>query len=155
VIVRIVGLGGSDPEARDALAVKLLAALKKRGGAVSLVFLDEAEREYDQPGKDSHRHLQAGAVEAALVGRHAYAISAGPPATLETMLARLAPVDLVLVIAEKLPRLPIWIELDGERVRFFSDQLGGTELHTFSIEQVDMLCDAVKTATPQDKSCPK
>jgi molybdopterin-guanine dinucleotide biosynthesis protein B len=52
----------------------------------------------DQPGKDSFRHAEAGAEEVALVSSGGFALFNRTPAPdLHAVLARLAPVDLVLV----------------------------------------------------------
>jgi molybdopterin-guanine dinucleotide biosynthesis protein B len=54
----------------------------------------------DQPGKDSHRHREAGAHEVLVAGAGRWALlreTAGDEPTLPELLARLDPVDLVLV----------------------------------------------------------
>jgi molybdopterin-guanine dinucleotide biosynthesis adapter protein len=54
----------------------------------------------DQPGKDTFRHRAAGASEVILASAHRFALlreHRGPEPALADVLARLAPVDLVLV----------------------------------------------------------
>jgi molybdopterin-guanine dinucleotide biosynthesis protein B len=70
--------------------------------------------ELDKPGKDSFRHREAGAEEVLVVGGARWALlhetPAGPP-SLESLAARLCPVDLVLVEgfrSENFPRLEIY-----------------------------------------------
>lgn len=147
----LLGLAGGDPDAREALARDMLANFRQRGISMSLVFLDEADRDYDQPGKDSHRHLEAGAVETALVGKAAYAFS-GRRQSLEGLIVRLAPVDLVLVIADEPPDLPFRIEMREAGATLLSAPLGDIASHTFSTSQLDELCAAIMDATSRDKS---
>jgi molybdopterin-guanine dinucleotide biosynthesis protein MobB len=64
----------------------------------------------DQPGKDSHRHRVAGATEVLLASRNRFALmhelrEEGEP-TLEALLQKLSPVDLVLVEGYKRDRHP-------------------------------------------------
>ena len=72
----------------------LVAAVEDRG----LSFHHDVD--LDQPGKDSHRHRAAGASEVVLASRHRFAIlheHRGAEPELPEVLARMAPVDLVLV----------------------------------------------------------
>jgi molybdopterin-guanine dinucleotide biosynthesis protein B len=64
----------------------------------------------DHPGKDSHRHRVAGATEVLLASRNRFALmhelrSEDEP-TLEALLSKLMPVDLVLVEGYKRDRHP-------------------------------------------------
>lgn len=147
----LLGLAGADPDAREALARDLLSNFRECGISMSLVFLDDADRDYDQPGKDSHRHLEAGAVETALVGKSVYAFSGRRP-DLGGLIARLAPVDLVLVIADKPPDVPLWVEICSAGATLFSVPSGESRSHTFSTGQMDALCAAIMDATSRDKS---
>ena len=75
----------------------------------------------DQPGKDSHRHRQAGATEVLVSSANRWALmhelrGAEEP-TLEQQLARLSPCDLVLVEGYKthpIPKLEIWRKDNGK-----------------------------------------
>ncbi len=83
----------------------------------------------DVPGKDSFRHREAGAVEVLVVGGQRWALlheTPDAPAELEHLVAKLAPVDLVLVEGFKnygfkkievhrptLGKPPIWPETAG------------------------------------------
>ena len=65
----------------------------------------------DQPGKDSHRHRAAGAAQVLVASRHALgadapSCAARPEPALDALLARLDPVDLVLVEGYKRDRHP-------------------------------------------------
>jgi molybdopterin-guanine dinucleotide biosynthesis protein B len=65
----------------------------------------------DTPGKDSFRHAQAGAAEVILATQGGFALFSATVSPLPALLARLAPVDLVLVEGfkgEDIPRLEVF-----------------------------------------------
>ena len=75
--------------------------LRARGLQVSTVKHTHHGVDLDQPGKDSWLHREAGAHEVLLAGDARWALlherREAPPADLASLLARLEPVDLVLV----------------------------------------------------------
>jgi len=98
---RIFGLAGWSGSGKTTLVVRLIPAFAARGITVSTVKHAHHDFDVDQPGKDSWRHREAGAREVlvsssrrwALMHEHRGAREAG----LAELLARLSPVDLVLV----------------------------------------------------------
>ena len=74
----------------------------------------------DQPGKDTFRHRQAGAREVVLASADRFALMVehrGPEPELPAILARLAPVDLVLVEGYKRdahPKIEVWRAETGQ-----------------------------------------
>lgn len=77
----------------------MLPRLRQAGLRVSTLKHTHHAVDLDQPGKDSHRHRLAGAEEVLVVSRSRFALlreTAIEP-SLPELLARLAPVDLVLV----------------------------------------------------------
>ena len=63
----------------------------------------------DRPGKDTHRHREAGAHEVLVATAKRWALLHevdGPEPALPTLLARMAPVDLVLVEGFKTHEFP-------------------------------------------------
>jgi molybdopterin-guanine dinucleotide biosynthesis protein B len=77
-----------------------VAEIVGRGLTVSTVKHVHHDVDLDQPGKDTFRHRQAGAAEVVLASAHRFALMRehrGPEPDLAEVLARLAPVDLVLV----------------------------------------------------------
>jgi molybdopterin-guanine dinucleotide biosynthesis protein B len=95
---RVFGVTGWKNAGKTTLMERLVAEFVRRGWRVATVKHAHHAADIDQPGRDSFRHRAAGATEVALVTGQRYAImreQAEP--TLAEVLARLAPVDLVLV----------------------------------------------------------
>ena len=99
--MRIIGLAGWSGSGKTTLLAKLIPRLTARGLAVSTVKHAHHAFDLDQPGKDSHSHRMAGATEV-LVGSAArwalvHELRGAAEPTLRELLAKLAPVDLVIV----------------------------------------------------------
>lgn len=93
----LVGWSGSG---KTTLLTALLPLLTARGLSVSTIKHAHHGFDMDRPGKDSFRHRAAGAHEVLVASEHRWALlheGAGEEWTLNSLLARLAPVDLVLV----------------------------------------------------------
>jgi molybdopterin-guanine dinucleotide biosynthesis adapter protein len=99
--MRVIGVAGFKNAGKTTLVEKLVAALTARGHRVSTIKHAHHSFDIDQEGRDSFRHRKAGAAEVAVVSRHRWAImhelrdDAEP--SLEDILAKLAPCDLVIV----------------------------------------------------------
>jgi molybdopterin-guanine dinucleotide biosynthesis protein B len=108
--LKVIGLAGWSGAGKTTLVAKLIPLLAARGLAVSTLKHAHHDFDIDQPGKDSFRHREAGAREVMVASAKRWALmhelrdEAEPD--LETLLARLAPVDLVLVEGFKRGRLP-------------------------------------------------
>ncbi len=95
-----LGLVGWSGSGKTTLLTALLPLLRARGLRVSTVKHAHHEFDLDRPGKDSFRHRQAGAHEVLVASSVRWALLhevEGPEPSLTDLLARLAPVDLVLV----------------------------------------------------------
>ena len=97
----MIGLVGRSGSGKTTLITALLPALCARGLTVSTIKHAHHGFDLDRPGKDSFRHREAGAKEVMLVSDSRWAlmheISDSPQPPLEELVARLAPVDLVLI----------------------------------------------------------
>ena len=99
--MNIFGITGWKNSGKTTLTEKLVAELTARGRRVSTVKHAHHDFDIDKEGADSFRHRQAGAVEVAIVSGRRWALmhelrgDAEP--TLEAILARLEPADIVLV----------------------------------------------------------
>ena len=110
--MRTIGIVGRSGSGKTTLIERLLPCLRGRGLRVSTVKHRHHRVDLDPPGKDSRRHRDAGAEEVLLVSAHRWALlretaADGTPdgmPDLAAMLARMAPVDLVLI--EGLGRVP-------------------------------------------------
>jgi molybdopterin-guanine dinucleotide biosynthesis protein MobB len=89
---------------------RLVSDITARGFSVSTVKHAHHSFDVDQPGKDSHRHREAGAHEVLLASKHRIALMTelrgSDEPSLEDLLARLSPVDLVLIEGYKRDRHP-------------------------------------------------
>jgi molybdopterin-guanine dinucleotide biosynthesis protein B len=98
---RVIGVAGFKNAGKTTLVEKLVTELTQRGHRVSTVKHAHHSFDIDHEGRDSFRHRKAGAAEVAVVSRHRWAIihesrdDAEP--TLETILTKLEPCDLVIV----------------------------------------------------------
>jgi molybdopterin-guanine dinucleotide biosynthesis protein MobB len=113
--MRIFGVTGWKNAGKTGLMERLVADITARGFSVSTLKHAHHSFDVDQPGKDSHRHRAAGATEVLLVSGHRWALMHElrgrnePP--LEMLLAKLAPVDLVLIEgykSERHPKIEAW-----------------------------------------------
>jgi molybdopterin-guanine dinucleotide biosynthesis protein B len=99
--MRLIGLSGWSGAGKTTLIAALIPALKARGLSVSTVKHAHHAFDVDKPGKDSYVHREAGATEVLVASRHRYALMRElrdePEPALGSLLARLSPVDLVLV----------------------------------------------------------
>ncbi|MDM8166229.1 molybdopterin-guanine dinucleotide biosynthesis protein B [Roseovarius sp.] len=99
--MRLYGVVGWKNAGKTGLMERLVSEITGRGISVSTVKHAHHTFDVDHPGKDSHRHRVAGAREVLLASRKRIALmhelrdEAEP--TLEVLLQRLGPVDLVLV----------------------------------------------------------
>ncbi|MGI4745706.1 MAG: molybdopterin-guanine dinucleotide biosynthesis protein B [Janthinobacterium lividum] len=97
---RVVGIVGRSGSGKTTLIEALLPRLRARGLTVSTVKHTHHSVDIDPPGKDSRRHRDAGAQEVLLVSERRWALmreTPSVPTPLPELLARLAPVDIVLV----------------------------------------------------------
>ncbi len=108
--MRIIGLAGWSGSGKTTLLIKVIPRLTARGLKVSTVKHAHHGFDVDQPGKDSHSHRQAGATEV-LVGSGTrwalvHELRGAPEPALQDLLAKLSPVDLVIVEGYKRERHP-------------------------------------------------
>lgn len=99
--MRIYGVTGWKNTGKTGLMERLVTEITARGHSVSSVKHAHHAFDVDQPGRDSHRHRVAGAREVMLASGKRWALmhelhdEEEPP--LAALLARLSPVDLVLI----------------------------------------------------------
>ena len=99
--MRLIGLSGWSGSGKTTLMAALIPMLVARGHTVSTVKHAHHGFDVDTPGKDSYVHRQAGALEVMVASDLRWALMhehrGAPEPDLRTLLARLAPVDLVLI----------------------------------------------------------
>jgi len=108
--VKLYGVTGWKNAGKTGLMERLVTEIVARGFTVSTVKHAHHTFDVDHPGKDSHRHRIAGASEVILSSRKRVAqmteLRGAAEPDLDSLLARLAPVDLVLVEGYKRDRHP-------------------------------------------------
>jgi molybdopterin-guanine dinucleotide biosynthesis protein B len=108
--MRIIGLAGWSGSGKTTLITKAIPRLIARGLKVSTLKHAHHGFDLDQPGKDSFMHRLAGATEVCISSENRFAIlhelRGEPEWDLPDLLAKLAPVDLVLVEGFKRDRFP-------------------------------------------------
>jgi molybdopterin-guanine dinucleotide biosynthesis protein B len=157
--MRIIGLAGWSGSGKTTLLTKLIPRLTARGLAVSTVKHAHHGFDLDQPGKDSQSHRLAGATEV-LVGSASrwalvHELRGGAEPTLRDLLAKLAPVDLVIVEGYKRephPKLevhraavrkPLLQPEDPHIVAIASDQVVPAAVPVVSLDDVEAIAEIV------------
>ena len=99
--MKIFGLAGWSGSGKTSLMVRLLPELVGRGLSVSTMKHAHHAFDVDQPGKDSYEHRQAGATEVLVTSANRWALMhelrGAPEAQMEELVARMTPVDLLLI----------------------------------------------------------
>ena len=118
--MKAFGVAGWSGSGKTTLVARLIPALVARGVSVSTVKHAHSGFDVDQPGKDSYEHRRAGAREVLVASSTRYAIMhelrGAPEPGLPELLARLGPVDLVLVEGfkrEPIDKLEVWRAANG------------------------------------------
>jgi molybdopterin-guanine dinucleotide biosynthesis protein B len=171
--MRIIGLAGWSGAGKTTLLAKVIPRFVARGLTVSTVKHAHHSFDLDQPGKDSHTHRVAGATEV-LVGSASrwalvHELRGEPEASLGALLAKLSPVDLVVVEGfkrERHPKLevhrtavgkPLLHPDDPHIVAVASDQaLPGARVPVVLLDDVDSIVDIVlEHAAPLEAVAPQ
>lgn len=98
--MKAIGFIGYSNSGKTTLIEKLIPLLTARGLRVSAVKNAHHGFDMDRPGKDSYRYREAGASQVLIATAQRWALLTETPAghaTLEALLAQLAPCDVVLV----------------------------------------------------------
>ena len=108
--MKVLGLAGWSGAGKTTLIEKLIPLFAADGLSVTLIKQTHHDVDTDQPGKDSWRARQAGAHEVLLTSGRRWALMHelrdDTEPDLQDLLARLAPVDLVLVEGYKREAIP-------------------------------------------------
>jgi molybdopterin-guanine dinucleotide biosynthesis protein B len=107
--VLVLGIVGWSGSGKTTLLTKLIPLLRATGLTVSTVKHTHHGFDMDRPGKDTYRHREAGAHEVLVASGTRWALLheiVGPEPELPDLLARMQPVDVVLVEGYKTHRFP-------------------------------------------------
>lgn len=132
--MRVLGIAGYSGAGKTTLVAKLIPALTARGVSVSTIKHAHHAFDVDTPGKDSYEHRKAGASEVLVSSAQRWALmhehrGAEEP-SLDDLLQKLAPVDLVLVEG--------WKFGDHAKLEIFRQSVGkpmlaGEDAHVIAI----------------------
>jgi molybdopterin-guanine dinucleotide biosynthesis protein B len=158
--MRVIGLAGWSGSGKTTLLTRLIPCLVARGLAVSTLKHAHHGFDIDYPGKDSHSHRMAGATEV-MVGSAArfalvHELRGAAELTLKDLLARMSPVDLVVVEGYKaasIPKLEVYRAAVGKPLLHPDDDcivavaadapLPQVELPVVSLDDVEGIADIV------------
>jgi molybdopterin-guanine dinucleotide biosynthesis protein MobB len=127
--MRVYGVTGWKNSGKTTLVERLVAEITGRGVTVSTLKHAHHAFDIDQPGKDSHRHRAAGASQVLVASRARWALMTelrgAPEPPLVELIARLAPVDLVLIEGWKRDRHP---KIEARRAATAQDLIAGADV---------------------------
>lgn len=99
--MKMFGLVGWSGSGKTTLMEQLIPELTGRGVSVSTMKHTHHTFEIDKPGKDSFKHRMAGATQVAVLSSARWALvhelRGTPEPSVDEMIAKMAPVDLVLI----------------------------------------------------------
>lgn len=108
--MKVFGFAGWSGSGKTTLIERLIPQLRAKGLVISLVKHAHHEFDIDQPGKDSHRHREAGCQEVLITSAVRWAmmheLRGAPELTLDAALATLSPCDIALVEGFKRAAIP-------------------------------------------------
>lgn len=160
----LFGLAGWSGSGKTTLVARLIPALAARGLRVATVKHAHHAFDIDQPGKDSYVHRMAGAGEVLVASANRWALMhenrEGTEPTLAELVAKLSPVDLILVEGFKRdahPKLevhrpangkaPLWPD-DPRIVAVASDAaLPDCPLPVLDLNDVEAIADLILSVT--------
>ena len=168
--MKIFGIAGWSGSGKTTLLEKLIPQFTARGLKVSVIKHAHHGFDIDRPGKDSYRHREAGASEVLLSCNDRWALMRErrdeSEVTLDELLARLAPCDLVLIEGfkqEPVPKLEVYRPENGKPPLFpersdivavASDVALVTSLPRLALDDVAGIAEFVmKFLQLQERSC--
>ncbi len=159
--MKVVGFCGYSGSGKTTLVEQLVARLRLAGQRVSVVKHAHHDFDIDQPGKDSHRHREAGAFEVVIASSkrlakiREYEVQGTP--TAHQLIAELYECDWVLVEGFKhadLLKIEIWRATTGQRVQYPNNPFvvaiatdspsllpEPTQLPVLDLNDADAICD--------------
>jgi molybdopterin-guanine dinucleotide biosynthesis protein B len=127
--MKIFGFAGYSGSGKTTLIERLIPLFTQRGLRVSLIKHAHHTFDVDQPGKDSHRHRQAGCTEVLITSSRRWALMhelrGAPEPPLSEHVKRMSPCDLLLVEGfkrEPIPKLEVYRAEVGEPLIHPHDQ---------------------------------
>jgi molybdopterin-guanine dinucleotide biosynthesis protein MobB len=156
----LFGLSGWSGSGKTTLMARLIPAVAQRGFTVSTLKHAHHAFDIDQPGKDSYVHRMAGASEVLVASGQRWALMhenrGSPELSLAELVAKLSPVDLILVEGFKRdshPKLEVHRPANGKKLLYPDDPniiavasdvpLPGCPLPVLNLDDVDAIADLI------------
>lgn len=115
--MKVFGFAGWSGSGKTTLIERLIPQFVAHGLSVSLIKHAHHQFDIDRPGKDSYRHRHAGCAEVMVTSDVRWALMhemrGAPEFTLEQQVARMMPVDLLLIEGWKshpMPKIEVYRE---------------------------------------------
>lgn len=157
--MKIFGFAGWSGSGKTTLIERVVPLLTARGLTVSLIKRAHHAFEIDAPGKDSYRHRQAGCSEVMLSSSARWALMhelrGAAEQTLDELVARMSPCDLLIVEGFKrhpLPKIEVFRAANGKLplhphdphvVAIATDMRFESPLPQFALDDVARIADFV------------
>jgi molybdopterin-guanine dinucleotide biosynthesis protein B len=168
--MKVFGIAGYSGSGKTTLLEKLIPCFTARGLKVSVIKHAHHGFDIDRPGKDSYRHREAGASEVLLSCNDRWALMHerrdGGDISLDELLGRLAPCDLVLIEGfkqEPVPKLEVYRPENGKPPLFperqdivavATDVVLDTTLPCLPLNDVERIAEFVMTTLQlQERPC--
>lgn len=126
--MRVIGLAGWSGAGKTTLIEKLIPELRRRGLSVSTLKHAHHAFDMDRPGKDSHRHREAGAEQVLVASEQRLALLTelrdAPAPRLGDLLRMFAPVDILLIEGFRTdahPKIEVHRAANGKPLRYPED----------------------------------
>ena len=165
--MNVIGIAGWSGVGKTTLLTRVIPRLIARGLRVSTVKHAHHAFDIDQPGKDSHTHRVAGATEVLVSSANRFALMhelrGNREWTLDALLEKLSPVDLVLVEGFKTqahPKLEVYRQAVGKPllhpedeniIAIASDRPVNASVPVVSLDDTEAVADIlIEKAAPLD-----
>ena len=157
--MKVFGFAGWSGSGKTTLVKAVIPALVGRGLTVSTIKHTHHNFDIDKPGKDSYVHREAGAHEVVITGASRWALlhenRDEPEPTIEQMLDRMAPVDLVIIEGFKSyphPKMEVYrpevgksmvLETEPSIVAVASTAALDIDVPLYALDDVEGICDFI------------
>lgn len=158
--MKIFGIAGYSGSGKTTLIERLVPVFTGHGLRVSLIKHAHHSFDVDHPGKDSYRHRHAGCSEVLVTSSLRWALMhelrGAPETTLQELIKRIAPCDLLLIEGfkrEPISKLEVYRTTLGEPLLFpedpniaaiASDQRVDTKLPQFRLDDVAAIATFIR-----------
>lgn len=154
--MKVIGLAGWSGAGKTTLMKRLIPALIARGVTVSTIKHAHHAFDVDVPGKDSWEHRQAGAAQVLVSSANRWALMSenrgAPEPTLSFLLARMNPVDLVIIEGfkrEDHPKIEVhraangkpWLHPEDPRIVAVAADVPQARLPQAALDDVEAVAD--------------